>query len=1214
MSRGMNRADRLREMERLYTQQAFTDIEMAARLGVDRTTIYKDRTALETEHPFSEVETGRYKIDRTRYLSGIKVSLHEALALYLAERRASRQTRISQPHVASALEKLAIALKQPMTERLVKAAGEVLRQSAQPERILVLETLARAWVDQQKVRIVYHPLRGKRALTYTVSPYLIEPSLWSDGTYVIGHSDVHNDVATFKIERITQADLLLERFTIPTTFDDQTLLKYAWGIWLSDEEPVTVRLKFTGHEAVTRLKESIWHPQQQPLFDTPDGGCMWAAPVAEPQEMLPWIRGWGASVEVLEPKELREAVTSEIRRMASRYNILPRTLSPETARLFRCWGKTGQQINEFHPAVFHMLDVGNVARTLLSSQASPRWRDSLAHALGAEAGSLVEWLPWLVALHDLGKISAAFQGKNEEQRMRLVAEGFSFGEWRWNQDLHHTAVGFAHIANDAWVPQPMRRVWGEVIAGHHGWFAPPGTLRETRNKLTTYEPLDWGNLRTLAANTLKAQLLTRTPEPWPTPPNISAAIMALTGFTILCDWLGSNSFQFRLSSEIEFETYAEDSVQRAQRAVAEAGFFQNSRSAAPQPFSALFPKIETPRPLQLAIDEIPAEALTAPCLVVIEAATGEGKTEMSLALAHRIGQLLGTDELYYALPTTATSNQMFGRLQRYLSDNLGLTTQIKLIHGQAFLFEDDLRMEPLDNDDGVKSGAVMDWFSPKKRALLAPFGVGTIDQVELAALNVKHAALRMIGLAGKVVIVDEVHAYDTYMTTIIERLLEWLSALGTSVILLSATLPHSRRANLARAYGVELEESSDMQHAYPSLWVASKAGSHHVSPPSQQPDRRIALSQLHYGDDDTEDKAKWLLETIVTGGCVCYIANTVSRAQRVFEAVDRLAPADVDRMLLHAQFPLTDRQKLETTIAQKYGPGHDHRPVRGIVVGTQVLEQSLDLDFDVMASDLAPIDLLLQRAGRLHRHARKRPALHTNPQLWINFEVEADGDLRVGVDRWIYAEYFLRQTWLNLSARAEINLPADYRRLIEAVYDAPEPAPDSPLYIAWRKLQDQELDAIGEANQRLLQEPDPEEPFCASTASLTFEESENSAAWLVAQTRLGEESVTVIPLERSGILCHWIGGESEVRLDAEASREVQLQLLRQSLRVSNRAAVKALTASTEPLPSLFTESVLLKECRPIWLHNGQARLGMPRGALILTLDPKLGLVITMEGG
>ena len=318
MSRGMGRAERIREMERLYIQRGFTDIEMAERMEVDRTTAYKDRQLLESELPFVEVEPGRWKIDRLRYVSAIKVNLHEALVLYLASRRMSRQTRISQPYVASAIEKLAVTLKQPMTEQLVKAAGMVLAQTAHPERVSILEVITKGWVEQRKVRLRYRALHAGRPKNHVVSPYLIEPSLWSEGAYIIGYSEVHGGLATFKIERIEEASLSLESFTIPDSFDDTELLQHAWGIWYGDNEPMTVKLQFT-KAATHRLTESIWHPKQQ-ITSTDDGGCIWEAPIAEPQEMLPWIRGWGADVEVLEPRELRETLMGEAKAIAERYS------------------------------------------------------------------------------------------------------------------------------------------------------------------------------------------------------------------------------------------------------------------------------------------------------------------------------------------------------------------------------------------------------------------------------------------------------------------------------------------------------------------------------------------------------------------------------------------------------------------------------------------------------------------------------------------------------------------------------------------------------------------------------------------------------------------------------------------------------------------------------------------------------------------------------
>lgn len=318
MSKGLNRADRLREMERLYRQRGFTDIEMGERLGVDRTTAYKDRLLLETEVPFLKDENGRWRIDRTKYLSNIRLNLHETLVLYLAARRASRQTRLAQPHVAEALSKLASIMHNPMTERLVSAADAILTQHRQPERVAVLETVVQAWVEQVKLRLVYRALNARHSTTHLVHPYLIEPSLWSDSTYLIGLSEQLNKLIPFKIERIERASLTTTPFDLPEQFDEETLLRHAWGIWYSERDPVLVVLCFRGETAVQRLQESIWHPNEHKEI-LPDGDCLWQADVDEWQEMLPWIRGWGADCEVLEPVELRETIMGEAKLMAEVY-------------------------------------------------------------------------------------------------------------------------------------------------------------------------------------------------------------------------------------------------------------------------------------------------------------------------------------------------------------------------------------------------------------------------------------------------------------------------------------------------------------------------------------------------------------------------------------------------------------------------------------------------------------------------------------------------------------------------------------------------------------------------------------------------------------------------------------------------------------------------------------------------------------------------------
>ncbi len=885
-------------------------------------------------------------------------------------------------------------------------------------------------------------------------------------------------------------------------------------------------------------------------------------------------------------------------------------------KLLRLWGKTKQgsgDPEEFHPAIFHMLDVGNVARALLSRDASPRWRRMMSGVLGAEQDKMTNWLPWLIALHDIGKVSAAFQQANEGQWKRLEAEGFYFGDRLWNNHPYHALISAVFINSNKdglELSNFLRQGWQDAIAGHHGEFSGREALREAKFLLKA-EPPEWAELRFETSRLLKDALMEFSPDPWLSPPNLSSVIMAITGFTVLCDWIGSDEKNFCPMPNCDWQDYSEKSFSRAVDAVRDAGFFQSTVSTAPLKFKKLFYDLKNPRCLQLAIDSIPSNILTAPCLAIIEAPTGEGKTEAALALAHKLAQENESDEFYYALPTTATSNQMFSRLKQHIGTRLGLSDNVRLIHGQAFLSQDNFLEKPLQN--GKEHSAAPDWFgSDKRKSLLAPFGVGTIDQAELAALNVRFTVLRLIGLAGKVVILDEVHAYDTYMTTIVERLLNWLSTLGTSVVLLSATLPTSRRGALLQAYGIKTTKTENNQLTYPNLYIASRAGFHIISPEVYQPERELRVGYLHFDDDEPIVKARWLLNCIAEGGCVCWITNTVRRAQKIFEQVDCLASHDIDRMLLHARFPLEDRQMLETDLTNKYSP-NGKRPFKGIVIGTQVLEQSLDLDFDVMVSDLAPIDFILQRAGRLHRHScHTRPLAHRYPHLWINIPQSTDGSPTLTTDKTVYDEFILYKTLALFSGRGKINLPADYRLLVESVYNTDVPPEDYPLRAAWEKLQKKQERARGEARLRLLPEPDAESSFCGQLANLTFEESENKAGWLVAQTRLGEESLTVIPLERQGNTACLYPRTETVLLDTEASRVMQKKLMRRSIQIGNRYLISALKDTESQKPPLFTRSALLKECYPLWLTEGKANIPFEKGVLFINLQKQLGLVIEKE--
>lgn len=898
-------------------------------------------------------------------------------------------------------------------------------------------------------------------------------------------------------------------------------------------------------------------------------------------------------------------------------------------RVTRLWGKTGPGTH-FHPAVFHMLDVGNVAAALLSPMCTPRIRNVLAACLGTDKpASLVAWLPLAVALHDIGKVSAQFQGRANKprtrtERERLGREGFEFGHFA-GETLFHQQISGVFIADDlpelSGSPSDMFvDVLRDAITGHHGTFAPEGDLTRTRDHLQYREPTEWRFLRAQAFALLKPLLASHWDQAVLDicPPHRMAATVALTGFIILCDWLGSDETIFKCCDGMTPMAYSRLSKDAARRAVVRAGFAAGTEATPYGGFDVTFPGIRDPRPLQKAIDAIDLHCLTWPTLVIIEAPTGEGKTEAALALAQRLAERGPSNEIYFALPTQATSNQMFLRVLDYVVRTRGGTENVKLVHGQAFLAEDALRVQAM-GDISSEEGRPLDWFSGRRLALLAPYGVGTVDQVELTALNARFYALRLFGLAGKTVIIDEVHAYDTYMSTVLQGALRWLGALGSSVLLLSATLPANRHRELAAAYlegrGKPLPSRDHIP--YPAISIYGPTTGAPITFHSAAQQRTICITFVE--DRTVEAQCERLLSMVERGGAICRICNTVAEAQKLFAHLDKVAPQEVERVLIHARFPVQDRLAIEDALTREYGPDSRRGPTdRAVVVGTQVLEQSLDLDFDVMVSDMAPIDLLLQRVGRVRRHDR---AGRQNSPAPLLVQLPRDSDRPLwGAWSYVYDEYVL---WRTLSAIEErmdqghafISVLEGGPQLIEDVYGdsvnlkgqwADETA------TAWNAHVKAEKNLQNEARLRLTPTPHP----CRGIAeghSLQFEEDADGgkAGWGVAQTRFGAERVSVIPLyamENGELSIDLEGSEGALDISDHA---VQLRLLQRQIPLTVSPGRKQFAESLRQeneRHQLFRNAVLLRHCLPLVFTHDRARWG----GTLASLDPRLGLLLQKE--
>ena len=417
------------------------------------------------------------------------------------------------------------------------------------------------------------------------------------------------------------------------------------------------------------------------------------------------------------------------------------------------------------------------------------------------------------------------------------------------------------------------------------------------------------------------------------------------------------------------------------------------------------------------------------------------------------------------MPTQATSNGLFKRTLDFLDKahdgaHGGTRANFRLVHGNADLHEEqgklitgldglEAQFDDDDRDDGKKGQRVrtLRWFLPRKRSLLAPYGLGTVDQAFLGVLYARHFFLRLFGLTGKTIIFDEVHAYDLYMSRLFVRLLEWLNALGTHVILLSATLPAKLREHCFKAWQAMPAEAlpPPIDTPYPAVWTAYD-GSYRLAAGNFDTFwTQHALLKRH--DPDPEAVAASVAQALQGGATVGVICNTVRRAQAVYQATRDLLNGHKDTLLLfHARYRFCERNRREQDALDRFGTERDSGKGRALIA-TQVAEQSLDLDFDVLFTDLAPIDLLLQRAGRLHRHLMLRPSA-TRPDgyrqptvFWLCPEAEPDSlpDMRslgVSTTRFsVYEPLIVWKSWLLLHERDAWSLPADYRLLIEQVYD-----------------------------------------------------------------------------------------------------------------------------------------------------------------------------------
>lgn len=831
------------------------------------------------------------------------------------------------------------------------------------------------------------------------------------------------------------------------------------------------------------------------------------------------------------------------------------------------WGKADEQGN-WHLLIYHQLDVSATGIALLDVLKSVERR--LLTLSGMERDVFRAWLAFFLSVHDLGKFSSAFQ----QLRPDLAPPA----DKPYFYTTHHDTLGHMawkkHFAYDTKLSKRFARwpdedddvielldTWMQSVTGHHG--RPP----EPNNQSLAYHFSKRDEEVMEEWVQLTANLF--LPDP---PHHIKKTLTELeqrrnafswflAGLSVLADWVGSNRTHFPYHNEpLSPQSYWHDiALPQARRAIAASGLLP-ARSAKFSGINQLFQFIVDPTPLQAACLEVSVEH--SPQMHILEDVTGAGKTEAAFILIARILAAGQAEGAYLALPTMATANSMYRRsadVYRKLFEETLDPPSLVLAHSARYLDErfrsSVIHPEALDAEAeyGLREfnaeARCNSWLADNnKKALLAQVGVGTIDQALLAVLQSRHQSLRLFGLVGKVLVVDEVHASDAYMHVLLCRLLEMHARAGGSAILLSATLPQRMRNELIAAFQGQASVISEEETiSYPLLTTVNADGIKQqalATRPSVM--RKLHFQMLHHPEDVIAKLTDW----VNRGKCVAWIRNTVNDAIETAQQLSKeLGNERVT--LFHARFAMGDRLDIENRVVEEFGlkSGAVNRSGK-VVVATQVIEQSLDLDFDEMVSDLAPIDLLIQRAGRLRRHRRD-----TEGNRLVNSDPDQRGPVCLHVlgpspneevdENWVrrllpgtaavYPDH--GQLWLTareIVDRKVLRIPEDLRGVIEAVFginsneDTPEVLQDSSLHAEGKQASDRSIARV-------------------NAIKLSTGYARADGQWLDeshAPTRLGETTVTIrLARWANGQLLPWINKKphewqlSEVRILAHLIAE-----------------------------------------------------------------------------
>ncbi|WP_347985726.1 CRISPR-associated helicase/endonuclease Cas3 [Methylomonas sp. AM2-LC] len=755
---------------------------------------------------------------------------------------------------------------------------------------------------------------------------------------------------------------------------------------------------------------------------------------------------------------------------------------------YRYWGKAHadqEQGPAYHLLPYHCLDVAAVADVWWKQ--SFNIRRSFIGIAGLNEKQARAWLLFFVTLHDYGKFDLRFQRKapevwevvnTEVSSMPIQLNGLSIKEYYhgpaglywFYQDLKERFSSgegdFCFDDNEDWLAWYS---WLAPVVGHHGAIPQDYEKDNLKYSLHSASQQILDTLKEARQQWLKVvELLFLVPAELSlndTPPlltvtkNSQTSATMLAGFCSICDWLGSSArFFYDDQSCDDLSKWYKSRLDIAKTTLQEAGVISQIRSY--QTIDKLL-NGNSPRQVQCLVEDLPK----IPGLTLIEASTGSGKTETALAYAWQLLALGLADSIVFALPTQATANAMLKRLEMaapLLFDN---QTNVVLAHGRAKYEQNFIDLKQAcqpHTAQGYEEAWVQcgNWLAQsRKRVFLGQIGVCTVDQVLVSVLPVKHKFVRGFGIGRSVLIIDEVHAYDSYMYGLLDAVLEQQRLAGGSAILLSATLPFQQKAQLAESWGSKLVTPNKNYPLITHCSLGQTATFDLLALREQQPKPTSVQVELiktpHLLPD--VDFIQHLLDAVVLGAQVCLVCNIVAVAQQLYQQVSVIIEQDdrfsEDQLLLfHSRFIFADRQQKERTVLNLFGAEPapaDARSKGHLLIATQVVEQSLDLDFDWMVTQLCPVDLLFQRMGRLHRHLRNRPEHYKNPVCTVLLPTENDYELHeliYGNSRVLWrTQQCLQQA--EQKTESQVSFPDAYRDWIELVYSEEAWAEDEPDWV-----------------------------------------------------------------------------------------------------------------------------------------------------------------------